>query len=47
MVFREGKITLVYWGSFGELPVISQLLACVIQLSWLYVAEMISNDGGK
>lgn len=41
------QITLVYWGSFGELAVIFQLLASVTQLSWLHVAGMIPNDSGK
>lgn len=46
-MFRRSKITLVYWGSFGELAVIFQLLASVTQISWLYVAGTIPNDGGK
>lgn len=37
------KITSVYWGSFGQLAEIFQLLAPVTQFS----CRMISDDGGK
>ena len=47
MVFRHRKTTLVYWGSFGEVVVIFQLLSSVTQFSWHYIAGMIPNDGGK
>ena len=35
----------MYWGSFGELAVIFQLLASVTWLSWLSVAGIIPGDG--
>lgn len=47
-VFRHSKMTLVYWGSFGGLAAISQLLKAVKQqLSRPYVVGVISNDGRK
>ena len=46
-MFRHNKITSVYWGSFGEVAVIFQLLASVTGFSWQYGAGMIPNDGGK
>lgn len=46
-VVQTQQITLVYWGSFGEQAVVFQLLASVTQFSWLSIAGMIPDDGGK